>query len=63
MLRGVLAYSYMCLILAPFMWHQFYDWWYIGLKVSMGIIGCIIGTLLAWQLVPAIEKASRHSSL
>ncbi len=62
-LRGVLAYSYMYLILAPFLWHQFYDWWYIGLKVSMGMVGCIIGTLLAWQLAPAIEKASRHSSL
>ena len=62
-LRGVLAYSYMYLILVPFLWHQFYDWWYIGLKVSTGMIGCIIGTLLAWQLAPAIEKASRHSSL
>ena len=27
------------------------------------MVGCIIGTLLAWQLAPAIEKASRHSSL
>lgn len=61
--RGVLAYSYMYFILAPFLWHQFYDSWYIGLKVSMGTVGCIIGALLAWQLAPGIEKATRHSNL
>ena len=62
MLRGVLAYSYMCLILAPFMWHQFYDWWYIGLKMTLGVIGCMIGSWLAWRLAPAIEKAVQHGS-
>jgi hypothetical protein len=62
-LRGLLAYSYMYLILAPFLWHQFYAWWYIGLKVTLGIVGCMIGSWLAWRLTPAVEKAARHGSL
>jgi hypothetical protein len=62
-LRGVLAYSYMYLILAPFLWRQFYDTWYIALKISAGMFGCAVGALIAWRLAPAIEKASHHSSL
>ena len=62
-LRGILAYSYMYLILAPFLWHQFYDWWYIGVKISLGMVGCLIGALFAWRLAPAVEKASHHSSI
>ena len=58
-LRGVVAYSYMYLILAPFAWHQFYAWWYVGLKLSLGVVGCIIGGWLAWRLAPAVEKATR----
>jgi hypothetical protein len=59
----VLAYTYMYLILAPFLWHQFYAPWYVVWKTLMGLIGCVIGAVLAWQLAPAIEKAARHSSL
>jgi len=58
-LRGIVAYSYMYLILAPFLWHQFYAWWYVGLKLSLGVVGCLIGGWLAWQLAPAVEKATR----
>jgi hypothetical protein len=62
-LRGLLAYTYMYLILAPFLWHQFYAPWYVAVKILMGLIGCVIGAVLAWQLAPAIEKATRQSSL
>jgi len=62
-LRGLLAYSYMYLILAPFLWHQFYAWWYVGLKTSLGVVGCTIGSWLAWRLAPAVEKAARYSNL
>lgn len=62
-IRGLLAYSYMYLILAPFLWHQFYAPWYVGLKIVMGMIGCGIGAVFAWRLAPTIEKATRHSSL
>ena len=58
-LRGAVAYSYMYLLLAPFLWHQFYAWWYVGLKVSLGIVGCTIGAWLAWRLAPIVEKATR----
>ena len=58
-LRGVVAYSYMYLILAPFLWHQFYAWWYVGLKTSLGVVGCAVGAWLAWRLAPAVEKASQ----
>ena len=58
-LRGLVAYSYMYLILAPFLWHQFYAWWYVGLKTSLGVVGCAVGAWLAWRLAPAVEKASR----
>jgi hypothetical protein len=61
-LRGLLAYSYMYLILAPFLWRQFYPWWYIGLKVSLGVAGCVIGAYLASRLAPAIEKATRFAA-
>ena len=61
-LRGLLAYSYMYLILAPFLWRQYYAWWYIGLKVSLGVMGCLVGAWLAWRLAPAIEKATRHAA-
>jgi ABC-type thiamin/hydroxymethylpyrimidine transport system permease subunit len=61
-LRGLIAYSYTYLILAPFLWHQFYAPWYVALKISMGMVGCAIGTVLAWRLAPVIEKATRHSS-
>jgi hypothetical protein len=61
-LRGLLAYSYMYLILAPFLWQQFYAWWYVGLKVSLGVAGCTIGAWLAWRLAPAIERATRYAA-
>ncbi len=61
-LRGLLAYTYMYLILAPFLWHQFYAPWYVVAKTLMGLIGCVIGAVLAWQLAPAVEKAARYSS-
>ena len=61
-LRGLLAYSYMYLILAPFLWQQFYAWWYVGLKVSLGVAGCAIGAWLAWRLAPAIERATRYAA-
>ena len=62
LLRGILAYSYMYLILAPFLWKQFYAPWYVGLKVSLGIIGCTVGACLAWRLAPAIERATRYAA-
>ncbi|MGO8748123.1 MAG: hypothetical protein ACLQNE_19285 [Thermoguttaceae bacterium] len=61
-LRGLLAYSYMYLLLAPFLWHQFYAWWYVALKLGLGVIGCGIGGWLAWRLAPAVEKAVRHTT-
>ena len=48
-LRGLLAYSYMYLLLAPFLWQQFDAWWYVGLKISLGVVGCTIGAWLAWR--------------
>ncbi len=62
LLRGLVAYSYMYLILIPFLWHQFLAPWYVGLKVAMGLLGCSIGALFAWRLAPTVEKAARHSS-
>ena len=61
-LRGLLAYTYMYLILAPFLWHQFYAWWYVCLKVSLGAVGCTVGAWLAWRLAPAIERATRYAA-
>jgi ABC-type thiamin/hydroxymethylpyrimidine transport system permease subunit len=61
--RGMIAYGYMYLILAPFLWQQFYAPWYIAWKTIMGLGGCALGALLAWQLAPRIEKATRHSGL
>lgn len=58
-LRGVVAYSYMYLIAAPFLWHQFYAWWYVGLKLSLGVVGCVIGAWMAWRLAPAVERAAK----
>ena len=63
LLRGLLAYTYMYLILAPFLWHQFYAPWYVAAKTLMGLIGCVIGAVFAWQLTPAVEKATRQSGL
>ena len=59
MLRGVVSYSYMYLLLAPFLWHQFYAWWYVALKLGLGTVGCLVGGWLAWRLAPTVEKASR----
>ncbi len=61
-LRGLLAYSYMYLLLAPVLWKQFYAWWYVGLKVSLGVVGCAIGAWLAWRLAPPIERATRYAA-
>jgi hypothetical protein len=60
--RSLIAYSYTYLILAPFLWHEFYAPWYVGLKASLGMVGSAIGTVLAWRLAPPIEKATRHTS-
>ncbi|MGD9126203.1 MAG: hypothetical protein PVH19_02390 [Planctomycetia bacterium] len=62
-LRGLIANCYTYLLLAPFLWQIFYAWWYIGMNLSLGVIGCLLGALLAWQLAPTIEKATRHSGL
>ncbi len=61
-LRGLIAYSYMYLVLAPFAWHQFYAAWYVGMKLSLGMVGCVLGAVLAWRLAPTIEKATRHAN-
>ncbi len=62
MLRGLLAYAYMYLLLAPFLWRQYYAPWYVAMKILMGMIGCAIGAMLAWKLAPILEKATRHAS-
>jgi hypothetical protein len=62
-LRGLLAYSYMYWILAPFLWRKFYDAWYIAMEMGLGMTGCLLGAILAWQLAPRIEKATRHANL
>jgi hypothetical protein len=61
--RGGLAYVYMYLILAPFLWQQFYAPWYVFAKTAMGLVGCAIGAVIAWRLIPRIEKAVRSSGL
>jgi hypothetical protein len=61
-MRGLVAYVYLYLVLAPFVWRQFYALWYIGLKTSLGALGCLIGAWLAWRIAPAVERASRFSS-
>ncbi len=63
LLRGLLAYSYMYLILAPFLWQQFYAPWYIAMKTSLGLVGCAIGAVLARQIAPAVERASQRASV
>ena len=63
LLRGLIADTYLYLILAPFLWRQFYAPWYVATKIAVELVGCAIGALIAWQLAPTIEKASRHSSL
>jgi ABC-type thiamin/hydroxymethylpyrimidine transport system permease subunit len=60
--RGLVAYAYLYLILAPFLWRQYYAPWYIGLKTSLGILGCLVGAWFAWRISPAVERASRFSS-
>lgn len=61
-LRGTVAYATLYLVMAPYLWHQFYAWWYVGLKIALGMAGCAAGAWLAWRLAPAVEKASRFSS-
>lgn len=60
--RGLVAYGYLYLILAPFLWRQYYAPWYIGLKTSLGVLGCLVGAWIAWRISPAVERASRFSS-
>jgi ABC-type thiamin/hydroxymethylpyrimidine transport system permease subunit len=63
LLRGLIAYTYMYLVLAPFLWQQFYAPWYIALKTLMGLVGCALGAMFAWRVAPRVEKASRLSSV
>jgi hypothetical protein len=59
-LRGIISYTYTYFVLAPFLWHQFYAWWYVLAKIALGTVGCVAGAYLAWRLAPAIERAARH---
>ena len=59
LLRGAVAYGYMYLVLAPFLWQQIYAPWYVAMKCVMGLCGCLVGAILAWRVGPAVEKASK----
>jgi hypothetical protein len=60
-LRGVVSYIYTYLVLMPFLWHQFYAWWYVIMKLSLGTVGCMVGAYIAWRLAPRIEASARHA--
>ncbi len=62
LLRGLIAYSTMYFILIPYLWRQFYAWWYIGLKLGLGAAGCAIGAWIAWRLAPVIQRTARHAA-
>ena len=59
-LRGAVAYGYSYAILAPLVWRKHYAAWYVATKIGMGLLGCVIGAVLAQRLAPRIEEAAEN---
>jgi membrane-associated HD superfamily phosphohydrolase len=59
-LRGLVSNGYSYLLLAPLVWRQHYDAWYVALKIGLGLVGCVIGAILGWGLGPRVEQAAQN---
>ena len=56
-LRGLMAHLYFYFIGAPYIWHTFYEWWFILWQIAMGSAGCLVGAWIGHRLARRIEAA------
>jgi hypothetical protein len=56
--RAAVGYSYMYLVMSPFVWKHFYPAWYFGAKLGLGVVGACIGAVVAHRLAPVIRDAT-----
>jgi len=58
--RGLVAYAYMYLLVAPLFWRKYYAPWYVGTLMACGAVGCVIGALAGWRLGERVVRAAAN---
>ncbi|MDD2702773.1 MAG: energy-coupling factor transporter transmembrane component T [Candidatus Omnitrophica bacterium] len=62
-LRGSVVYLYFYLVSAPYIWHQFYAPWYIGIQTFWGAAGSAVGGMAGYRFGLLIRKTCARSGL
>jgi len=55
-LRGIVVYLSFYLVFAPYIWHQFYAPWYLGIETFLGAIGSAAGGMAGYRFALLIRK-------
>lgn len=63
LLRSLVAYLYFYSVGAPFIWHTFYDRWYVVMQVSLGAAGSLVGAAIGRSLARRVEAAFRFGGI
>jgi energy-coupling factor transport system permease protein len=63
LLRGLSVYLYFYYIASPYIWHKFYAPWYITVQTFQGVLGSMVGGLIAYKVSRSIEEAYKYGGL
>ena len=62
-LRGMSVYLYFYFVAAPYIWHKFYAPWYIAIQTFQGVLGSVLGALIAYRVSKSVEEAYKYGGL
>ena len=62
-LRGMVVYLYFYFIASPYIWHKFYAPWYIAVQIFQGVLGSVVGALIAYKVSRSVEEAYKYGGL
>jgi len=62
-LRGMSVYLYFYFVASPYIWHKFYAPWYIVIQTSQGVLGSVLGALIAYRVSKSVEEAYKYGGL
>jgi len=63
LLRGLSVYLYFYHIASPYIWHKFYAPWYIAVQTFQGVLGSMVGGLIAYKVSKSVEEAYKYGGL
>jgi energy-coupling factor transport system permease protein len=62
-LRGLSVYLYFYFVASPYIWHKYYAPWYIAIQTFQGVLGSLVGALIAYKLSRSVEEAYKYGGL